>query len=407
MGQTDIRNASVMFGSKEQVSINQAMCFLHEWDQASKPVRCRMLRDFLSKNTGKTCSELELEFAQVASLFLARLTAWLRLTYMFGTCLDLQLRAVGVFISANHQYMIEFVEVGGVLTLLEILGQEKLKEEDKNEALHLLRIISNMGQKYKELVCESYGVKAIAECLAKSESEGALETSAALLESLIHGNPKFQIQVYKGLVALLTCTSPRAQQLVLKILRGNQPLVKIANHTIVEPLLNLLRSAHLEVQYEATELITELMQSEVRLALLKGLIDFLKPKKEKSPDEVIDQETSMLTAVHPVLLQQAACAKTIRILAKRSETISKELLSLQVIHHLLYAIGSQEHADSQKQASLALEHFVHKYPVVKEQVRTALGTTLFESFVQNADVLHLCIDDVQAFMLRSNTVKVL
>lgn len=57
----------------------------------------------------------------------------------------------------SHQYMMEFLEVGGVLTLLEILGQDKLREEDKTEALHLLQIIANSGQKYKELICESYG----------------------------------------------------------------------------------------------------------------------------------------------------------------------------------------------------------------------------------------------------------
>jgi len=44
-----------------------------------------------------------------------------------------------------------------------------------------------------------------------------------------------------------------------------------------------------------------------------------------------------------------------RILAQRNEEISKELLSLRVIHHLLYAMGNQEHADAQRQASLALE----------------------------------------------------
>lgn len=51
----------------------------------------------------------------------------------------------------------EFLEVGGVLTLLEILGQSQTKEEDKNEAMHLLQIVSNAGRKYKELICESYG----------------------------------------------------------------------------------------------------------------------------------------------------------------------------------------------------------------------------------------------------------
>lgn len=57
----------------------------------------------------------------------------------------------------SHQYMMEFLEVGGVLTLLEILGQDKLKDGDKTEALRLLQIIANAGQKYKELICESYG----------------------------------------------------------------------------------------------------------------------------------------------------------------------------------------------------------------------------------------------------------
>lgn len=61
-------------------------------------------------------------------------------------------------------------------------------------------------------------MKAVAECLAKSEMERTQGMAAALLESLAHGNAKYQIQVYKGLIALLTCTSPRAQQLVLQIL---------------------------------------------------------------------------------------------------------------------------------------------------------------------------------------------
>ena len=59
--------------------------------------------------------------------------------------------------SYSHRYLIEFLEVGGVLTLLEILGQNQTKEEDRKEALSLLQIISNAGRKYKELICESHG----------------------------------------------------------------------------------------------------------------------------------------------------------------------------------------------------------------------------------------------------------
>lgn len=57
----------------------------------------------------------------------------------------------------SNRYLIEFLEVGGVLTLLEILGLEKIKEEDKKESIRLLQVIANSGRKYKELICESYG----------------------------------------------------------------------------------------------------------------------------------------------------------------------------------------------------------------------------------------------------------
>ena len=53
--------------------------------------------------------------------------------------------------------MTEFMEVGGTLTLLEIIGLKQAKESDKAEALKCLHHIANAGRKYKELICESYG----------------------------------------------------------------------------------------------------------------------------------------------------------------------------------------------------------------------------------------------------------
>ena len=54
--------------------------------------------------------------------------------------------------------MAEFLEVGGVLTLLEIIGLKQAAEEDKSIALRNLHFIANAGRKYKELICESYGM---------------------------------------------------------------------------------------------------------------------------------------------------------------------------------------------------------------------------------------------------------
>uniref|UniRef100_W5KCR4 Armadillo like helical domain containing 1 n=1 Tax=Astyanax mexicanus TaxID=7994 RepID=W5KCR4_ASTMX len=399
-----------MSSSVDRAAGRRLLAFLREWDRGSERVRRRMLQTFLSQNTGKTSPELELEFSQAASLFLTRITVWIRLTYMFGTSLDVQLKALGVFLSAagGRQYLMEFLEVGGVLTLLEILGQKKTKERDKAQALRLLLIISDAGHRYKELICESYGVRAVADCLAWSKSEETQLSAAVLLESLAQGNPSFQQQVYKGLIALLACSCPKAQQLVLQTLRTVQSVVKSAYPGIVEPLLNLLHSLHQEVQHEVIELISELQQTEVRTSLQRSLITLLKPSRERNRKykNLQDPEMMKMTDLLPLFVQQAAAAKALRILAQSSQRTSEELIHLGVVHQLLYAMGNQEHEDAQKQASLTLEHFVRSDPVVEEHVQRAMGPALFGSFMKNAELLYTRMDDVEAEILLSNKVNI-
>ncbi|XP_053092262.1 armadillo-like helical domain containing protein 1 [Pangasianodon hypophthalmus] len=397
-----------MSSSREKAASSRVLNFLCEWDRGNKSTRARMLEKFLQENTGKTSPELELEFAQAASLFLARITAWTRLTYMFSTCLHLQLRALGVFLSAasNRRYLLEFLEVGGVMTLLEIISQKQIREEEKAEALRLLCIVSNAGRKYKEIICESYGVKVVAECLVKSDSEETQHAASRLLESLAHGNPTYHRQVYTGLISVLSRSSPTTTQLTLHTLHTVQAAVKTAHPAIVEPLLHLLRSFQLEVQYEAIELIKYLQQTEVRDALLNALIALLKPTNQGVPKHKILQDPAMakMSSSLPLFVQQAAAAKALRMLAVESRETSKELIRLGVVHHLLYAMGNQEHADAQRQASLTLQHFVHSYPVVKEHVCRAMGPALFHSFMHNAELLYMNMDEVQADILLNNKV---
>nr|XP_054391866.1 armadillo-like helical domain containing protein 1 isoform X6 [Pongo abelii] len=303
-----------MTSIKEQAAISRLLSFLQEWDNAGKVARSHILDKFIETNQGKTAPELEQEFSQGASLFLVRLTTSLRITYMTDSCLEKLLRSIGIFLSAvsSNRYLIEFLEVGGVLTLLEILGLEKIKEEAKKESVKLLQVIANSGRTYKELICESYGVRSIAEFLAKSKSEETQEEVQVLLDSLVHGNPKYQNQVYKGLIALLPCESPKAQQLSLQTLRTAQPIIGTTHPSIVDCVLKVLGTMHLEVQYEvgvsdggscwwphllfyeerhlppptcltAIELIKDLVGYDVRQALLKGLVELLIPSvKENS-----------------------------------------------------------------------------------------------------------------------------
>lgn len=67
------------------------------------------------------------------------LASWLRITYLFGTCLNEQLRALRVFLqsSTGNKYLSEFLDVGGLFTLLEILNVNQIKDEDKLQAVSI------------------------------------------------------------------------------------------------------------------------------------------------------------------------------------------------------------------------------------------------------------------------------
>ncbi|KAF0042165.1 hypothetical protein F2P81_005697 [Scophthalmus maximus] len=359
---------------EEPANLGKVLSFLREWDRGDRTVRGRMLNTFLSQHKGKSFCELECEFAQVSSLFLARLTTWMRLTYMFGTCLGLQLSAIGIFLSASghDQYLVEFLEDGGVLTLLDVLSHTQSREEDKADALRLLLTVSNAGRKYKEIICESHGVKVIADCLDRSNTEEAQETVGALLESLSHGNPKYQNQIYKSLITLMACSSPRAQQLVLHTLHIVQSRTKATHHSIVEPLLNMLRSLHLEVQDEAVTLILGLKCYDVRSALLSGLVALLRPINEEAKQHQSAEEAETITIMTgslPVFVQQAAAAKAIR-----------------------YGHDAK--------------HFVRSFPVIEEHVQRVMGNTLFAAFMHQAETVYMNLDETQAEILLTNKVNI-
>lgn len=400
-----------MGSAQQQTSISRVMNILQEWDKGTKGVRKKILINFIQQCQNKTGPELEQQFAQAASLFLARLTAWLRLSYMTGTCLGKQLHAISIFLAApsGHRFLTEFLEVGGVLTLLEIIGLKQAKESHKVSAVSCLHHIGNAGRQYKELICESYGVRAVAECLAKAKSEDLQDDCRNMLLILAQGNPRFQGQVYKGLIALLPCSSPKAQQMAAYSLRVVQPIVEHANPNIVEPLLNLLKTLHLEVQFEAIELIKELMNYEVMNSLLSGLVALLHPSAEdtKPQQEILDDpDVESMKAPLPVYIQQAAAAKTIGILARDSELIAERLIQLRVVHNLLYAMGNTDYADSQRQASITLEHFCQTVPIVDDHVREAMGDALYELFTSDPETLYIKMNHIQADVLVSNKVNI-
>jgi hypothetical protein len=134
-----------------------------------------------------------------------------------------------------------------------------------------------------------------------------------------------------------------------------KPIVGEANPSIVEPLVGLLQSLHIEVHYEAIELMKLLINYEVKDTLIKCLVNVLKPLKKlenldnqngnfykienKFHPKTTQQKTLNLTsfileqdkessAKLLVYVQQAAACKTIGILAVESSKIAELFLSV-------------------------------------------------------------------------------
>ncbi|ORZ39109.1 hypothetical protein BCR44DRAFT_56855, partial [Catenaria anguillulae PL171] len=199
-----VKTSSVS-GSRQGTAID-FMKIASSWDRGSRTVRERILQDFIDACRHKTCPQLELELGLGASLFLTRISAWLRLTYLLNYNLSLQMEAIGVFLSASggSQYLNEFLEIGGALTLLEMISLVQVKESDKASALKLLIHISNAGRRHKEFLCECQAIRAVSDCLARSRFDLTQDYARHLLQELGTGNPKYLMSVYKTLLALLT-----------------------------------------------------------------------------------------------------------------------------------------------------------------------------------------------------------
>ncbi|XP_066914369.1 armadillo-like helical domain containing protein 1 [Clytia hemisphaerica] len=378
--------------------------FLQKWDDSSKQSRVEILQDFNKKHCNKTAPELDQVLGNCASLFFTRITAWLRLSYMNGSYLDVQLKTLNVFLSASsgQKFLSEFIEVGGILTLLEIIGLPKISEVHKELTLKLLNNIASTGRKYKELVCECYGVRAVCECLGKSQTLGCQEACRLIIINLSNGNPRYLQQLYKAMIILLKSASPEAQRIAAQALQKIQPSLDTASLNIVDPTLMLLSSLHIEVQYEGCVLVRMLIQYQsIRQDILVGLVALLKP----SQMELLEQ-SDVVSAQVPVFIQQAVTAKLIGVLSKEDFDIARNFLELDCITSLLFAMSNEKYADSQKQAGITLQYFIHTFQEVELGVREAIGQSFFFEYMNDPSDFYLKMTSVQIDILKGSKVKI-
>jgi hypothetical protein len=131
--------------------------------------------------------------------------------------------------------------VGGILVDSIILTRSLfLLKPDRAEAMRLLINIATAGRSYREFICESYGIRAVADCLARTTSDVVADYAKNLLYQLgtvkqsvvgarihltislysLQGNPKFLTQVYKVLLSIISQQmSPLSQQMGAQTMR--------------------------------------------------------------------------------------------------------------------------------------------------------------------------------------------
>ena len=195
---------------------------LREWDRGSKKVRMKILADFVAQCCSLTGPQLEKELGNGASLLLARITSWLRLSYALDSSVALQLRAISVFVAASsgQRFLAEFVEVGGVATVVEILSLKDLPTEDKHEAVRLLSSVAAAGRHFKEIICKAEGPQRLQTFMQAVHPEHPLEGARDLLVTLGRGNPAFSGRAHHALLRLLRCEHALSQRLAAAGLRA-------------------------------------------------------------------------------------------------------------------------------------------------------------------------------------------
>lgn len=354
-----------------------------------------------------------------------------------GSDILLLLQAIDIFVSASsgHRFLTEFLEIGGVLTILEILCISQVKEEEKAEVLRILSHIANAGRQYKEFICESYGVRAIADCLARSKSEITQDCAKNLLYQLGVGNPKYLIQVYKALMSILisSTVSVSSQQMSSQALRMLLPSIPVVHPSIVEAISSLLKSKYIQIQYEGYEILLELMKKpNLQDIIIKHLCETLKITtetiddneendkkwKETKPNnehQDINESSTLIvnnngkeksdTILH-IFIQQSYAAKLLGVLAVQSDLLAEKMIDNQIISGLLCVIANISHPESQKNAAGTLIYLLDKYPKVKNELRNKMGKNFIDLIDYRPDTFYKELNKDQVVYLRKNKIVI-
>lgn len=228
-----------------------------------------------------TAHELESTLNGGASLFLIRITAFLRLSFLLDLNLGLQLSAISIFINASSSgglhYLTEFLETGGILTLLDIISHKEIKESHKASAIEILFQLTSCGKQIVDYIRESQGIKTVFECICHCFLDETMEIACSLLVELSKSHPKSHSVLCKlFLNSISEKNSPKLQLTIGKAYRQclfSRPKV---HSVLIDAFFILLKSQHLPLQFEGYELIKTSLDAKQSIhQIVHNLVDCL------------------------------------------------------------------------------------------------------------------------------------
>ena len=375
---------------------------LRKWDKGGREHRMRMLKGFVERHEGGMGVQLERIYGNGASLFLTRVLAWMRLTYMPGTGSILQLQTINVFLrSANGtRYLVEFLEAGGLLTVLHIINVPEVEEEVKYFAFQVLQCVVAAGRQYKELICKQNGVSALLTNLVATRANKLQHIIYDLLLSLGTGNSQYAIYIVELVVHVLNSDNPGAARLaslatkklmVAASLRSNNLEMLLKKAT--EGAATMLSSQEPAVQHEAVELLTDLRQYEgTDTLIVEALTDLVLPHEmfddgyAANPDDTGGPFGA-----------QAAAARMLGLMApslcRRSAELHNLVTSPRVVGHLLGALTNDNHYESKKQVASALLVLVDSSDSTRATIFELGFQKFYEHFIVYPNTLYKAIEE--------------
>eukprot|EP00462_Mataza_sp_D1_P020624 CAMPEP_0175133208 /NCGR_PEP_ID=MMETSP0087-20121206/7513_1 /TAXON_ID=136419 /ORGANISM="Unknown Unknown, Strain D1" /LENGTH=1101 /DNA_ID=CAMNT_0016415669 /DNA_START=189 /DNA_END=3494 /DNA_ORIENTATION=- len=374
---------------------------LLRWDKASRWARKNFLERFCRSFASATAPQLDLAFDNGASLVLMRIITWLRLTFAFRYCLSLQLHSVHIFLKAvsGSKFVAEFVEVGGLNVLLEIISSEKLEEAEKLVAVQVLSTLANVQRQYKELICEQQAPLLLSSFAEEAKEISTFTEIANLFRSLGQNNPRHLSVVqeqlecsFRSSVCHSVCKRSMAQVLntiLTEEAEGLTHKVAIDGHTI-ENVMQLFADQDSQVNFEAYRLLMLFCTSFNSLQLVVANVCNLMKRstayaraREKARRKPAD---SAVEARH--IQMGYCCVKMMAILSTNFPPTVSTFVKRGFVFDLLQSISTPGHFALREICSETLTIFHNNDNSVPPLVDQVLGPSLYFSFLQQPQKLH-------------------